>query len=703
MDRRRELLTRVFIVMIAFAIVAVMLISKATYIHVVEGKILRKKSKDLYYTVETVEAERGRILAVDGSPLATSQPIFEIRMDTRAKGLSKTVFERKLDSLANQMHVFLYPEKNLADIKQALKLSYKKGSRYVLIGRNLNYEQMLVVKQFPILNLGPNAGGLIIKSETKRIKPYQHLASRTIGIQREHAELVGLEKSFNQVLEGKVGHRVSRKAGPNLYLPVSGLEEILPQKGKDIKTTVDVGIQEVVELALEDCIRTNLAESGCAIVMEVETGAIKAIANLGWTKDGELVEDYNYAIAKSTEPGSTMKLASLLALLTVSQVDTSTLVDLQGGSCAFYDRVMYDSKIHGQRIKNLAYSFIQSSNVGISKLVAEQFSKKPQQFVDFLRRLGLDKKTGIELEGEPEPVLKDPVKNKEIWYGTSLPWMSVGYELQLTPMQLLCFYNTIANDGKRVKPRLVSAIMDGHKTIKSFKPEVEDIPSLPIDKLEIAKALMQEVVDRGTAKNIKSERYDISGKTGTAVTNYFHKDAATKSYQASFAGFFPSKNPVYSCIVVIYNPQQDLFYGGDVAAPVFKRIADRCMRAEFYKSAALNINPKVTLTNERLPLGNKGAAEDFDKLFRYIGLPFEKHVTGTWIETNMNANAIGAVQSSIEDNVMPDLSGMGLRDACFLMDAYGGKLFPKGSGKIIYQNIPPGTIIKHPMVEVVLD
>jgi len=703
MDRRKEFLTRVYIVLFAFVLIALLLISKATYIHMVEGKQLRPKSKELYYTVDSVEAERGRILADDGSPLATSQPIFEIRMDTRAKGLMKNVFHQKVDSLAAAMQSLLYPDRNVADIKKALKQAYKAGSRYVLIGKKLNYEQMLAVKRFPLLNLGQNAGGLIVISETKRIKPFQHLASRTVGLQRENADLVGLEKSFDHYLKGKIGHRVSRKAGANLYLPVSGLGEILPQKGLDVHTTIDIGIQEVAELALEESIRTHLAESGCAIVMEVETGAIKAIANLAWSPEGDLVEDYNYAIAKSTEPGSTMKLASLLALISEAGVDTSAAVDLQGGSCAFYDRVMYDSKIHGQRIKDLSYAFIQSSNVGISKLVNEHFARDPKAFVKYLRKLGLHLKTGVELDGEPEPILKDPVKNKDQWYGTSLPWMSVGYELQLTPLQMLSFYNSVANHGKWVKPRLVNSIQDGHKVIKSFPVESRDQAIASSAELEIVHALMKAVVERGTARNIYTEHYGISGKTGTAVTNYFNKDAATKSYQGSFAGFFPSNDPVYSCIVVIYNPQKDLYYGGDVAAPVFKKIADRCMRSEFSKTAAINIEPKATLTNERLPVGNKGAIADFTTLFRMIGLPFEKQSAGTWVITYTGDQGIEAQITPVEDHVMPDLTGMGLRDACYLMDSFGGRLIPRGIGKIVHQNISPGTIVKRPVVEVILN
>ncbi|MBK8956261.1 MAG: transpeptidase family protein [Saprospiraceae bacterium] len=702
MDRKREFLTRVYTVLTIFVLVALVLIWKATKIHVFEGGKLRERSKELYYRVESVEAERGRILSDDGSPLATSQPIFEIRMDMKAAGLKPQLFYQKIDSLAHALQSYLYKAKTKEEVKILLKNAFKKENRYFLIGKNLNYEQMSTIREFPLFNLGANTGGLIIKSETRRIKPFQQLASRTVGLNRKNADAIGLEKSFDKYLQGKVGHRVSRKVGANIYFPVSGLEEILPQKGMDVNSTINTGIQEVAELALEDAIRSHQAESGCAVVMEVETGAIKAIANLGWNEKAELVEDYNYAIANSTEPGSTFKLASLIALLEVAGLDTSASVDLEGGVCRFYDRNMYDSKIHGIHQKDLAYSFIQSSNVGISKLVQAQFSKNPKLFVDYLKKLGIHIKTDIEIDGEPDPILKDPKKNKNIWYGTSLPWMSVGYELQLTPLQILTFYNTVANRGKRVAPRLVDAVYNGHTLVKKFDAVTSQDTLISEQTLNVVFALMKAVVKRGTAKNIDSDLFEIAGKTGTAVTNYFHKDAANKTYQASFAGFFPADNPVYSCIVVIYNPQHSAYYGSEVAAPVFKRIADRCMRTEFSKNAVLNIEPKAALASERLPVGNKGMHEDFKQIFKFIGLPFRSELKKEWVTTYTGSESIEINECYYEANVMPDLSGMGLRDASYLMDTYKAKLIPRGNGKIIYQNIPPGTIVKGPVVEVIL-
>ncbi len=703
MDRRKELLIRVYIVTALFSVIALVLIIKAFWINVVEGEELRKKSRELLFAVQPIKAERGKILADDGSPLATSQPIFELRMDLKAAGLKEELFNLKLDSLSHCLSNFLYADRSKAEVRQWLKKARKNGDRYLLIAKNLNYEQMIMVRNFPLFNQGPNKGGLIVISETRREKPYKMFASRTIGLDRQNADPIGLEQSFDAYLSGEEGHRVVRKVGGNHYIPVDGLEEILPKKGCDVITTINPGIQEVAELALEDAIVKHQAENGCAIVMEVATGAIKAIANLGWDANGELIENYNYAVGKSTEPGSTFKLASLIALLEEGTVDTGSLVNLNGGSWNFYNELMRDSKMHGVGMADLAYSFVQSSNVGISKLVDAQFGKNPERFISYLKKMGLDLKTGIEIEGEPAPFIKSPSTDKKLWYGTSLPWMSVGYELQLTPLQMLSFYNAIGNKGKMVKPRLVEKVVNGSKTLKECGVQILRDTMVSPHTMDKVFALMREVVSNGTAKNIQSDAYEILGKTGTAVSNYYHRDASKKNYQASFAGFFPGDHPVYSCIVVIYNPQQMGYYGAEVAGPVFRKIADRCMRGEFSKVAAINLTPKSVLAQAALPCGNKGFARDFKVLFGYLGLPFEAGSPSSWIQTYAGEDGIMSSDWSFDSHMMPDLRGLGLRDAIYLMDAYGARLIPVGSGKIISQSVAPGSWIEKPVVVIKLN
>ncbi len=703
MERRKEFLVRVYFLLGVFTLLALGLMVKAFMINVLEGKEWKQKSKDLYFTLMPVKAERGKILADDGSPLATSQPIFEIRMDTRAAGLRDEVFKEKVDSLAICIKNYLQPNRTKAEIKSQLIQARKKSDRYLLIAKNLNYNQLQVVKSFPIFRNGPNRGGLITNTENRREKPYKNFANRTIGLDRENADAVGLEKSFNKYLKGKEGHRVMRKVGSNIYIPVNGLEEIGPQKGQDIVTTINPALQEIAHLALEEAINRHQAQEGCAVLMEVSTGAIKAIANLSWDDSGQLVESYNHAIAKSSEPGSTFKLASLIAMLEEGKIDTNTIVDLNGGVYPFYDRLMKDSKIHGQRNSTAAFSFVHSSNVGISKLAFSVFAADPKKFVDYLNKFGLNEKTGIELDGEPLPILKDPVKDKKRWYGTTLPWMSVGYELQLTPLQLLTFYNGIANRGRIMKPYLVSDIYDGSQRVKHFEPVILKDSIVSVETLDKINQILKDVVEYGTAKSIKNDVYTIAGKTGTAVTNYFHANNEIKNYQASFAGFFPADNPLYSCIVVIYNPQQMGYYGSEVAAPVFKRIADRCMRNEMMKYAVINKEPKAILTSEYLPVGNKGYASDFEYVFKQIGLPLHNPDSKSWVSTISGDDGIYANAVYINKNSMPDLRGMGLRDAMYVMDAYGIKLIPNGIGKIVSQSIPPGVAVHENLVQLYLE
>jgi len=703
MDRRKEFLVRVYVVLAFFMLIAGVLIWKAFSINVVQGDVWRQKGKELYFSLMPVKAERGKILAEDGSPLATSQPIFEIRMDTKASGLTQELFNKHVDSLADNLQRFLYPGKSKQAIKNNIVIGRKKADRYLFIAKDLNYDQMLTVKSFPLFRLGPNKGGMITITENRREKPYKNFASRTIGLDRENAEPIGLEKSFDHFLKGHEGQRVMRKVGPNIYIPVNGLEELTAKKGNDVVTTLNPGIQEIAELSLADAITKHNAEEGCAIVMDVATGAIKAIANLSWNNEGELVENYNFAIGKSSEPGSTFKLASLIALLEEGKADTSTAVDLNGGACRFYDRIMKDSKMHGVGKSNLAYSFIQSSNVGISKIANAVFENNPGRFVNYLKRFGLMDKTGIELEGEPAPLVKDPQKNKSIWYGTTLPWMSVGYELQFTPLQILSFYNGIANKGKVMKPYLVSEIINGTHTVKKIDPVVLKDSVISQASLDKVIELMKRVVENGTAKNIKSDVYSIAGKTGTAVSNYFEKGSEKKNYQASFAGFFPADDPKFSCIVVVYNPQEAGFYGSEVAAPVFKRIADRCMRTVFTKTAAINLIPKPMPVNERLPVGNKGFAKDFEMVFKHIGLPFNHIQHSNWIATSTGEDGIYAVDWNFDKQLMPDLRGMGLRDAMYVMDGYGVKLIPHGIGKVTTQSISPGLQISSKLVELYLE
>lgn len=692
MDRKRELLIRVYVILGLFGFYALFMSWSAIKIVSVEGEEWRQKGEELYFKLVSIEAERGKILADDGSPLAISLPFFEIRMDTRAKGLTQELFHKEVDSLALLLSRDLYPDRNAKQLREWLSRERKAKNRYLLIAKSLDYNQMEKLKSYPIFRLGQNKGGLIIIRKDRREKPFRLLASRTIGLSRENAPSIGLESSFNVWLKGEDGQRLMKKVGKDIYLPVDDVIEIEAKKGMDVRTTIDIGIQEVAEEALAEAIRNHAAEKGCAVVMDVKTGAIKAIANLGFDAQGELTENFNYAMGYSTEPGSTLKLASVAAMLEEGSVDLKSPVNLNGGEAYFYNKKMKDSEEHGVGMSDLQYAFEKSSNVGISKLANQVFgtSEGQKKFADYYQKFRLHKITGIELEGEAKPVVKHPVQHKAKWYGTTVPWMSVGYEIQLTPLQVLNFYNAVANGGIMVKPFIVNEILDDEKAVKKYEPKVVSEKMFSDRTLNQLHLLLRSVVDTGTGRSIKSDLFPISGKTGTAVTNYFETGIEHKQYQASFCGFFPSDKPAYSCIVVIYNPTQGGYYGGQAAAPVFRKIADKCMRDLNQIATLVNDQPKPTLTSDFLPIGNYGYSADFKKLFEGIGLPYFNEGKSEWVRTIADKNGVLSLKQNLDWTKVPDLHGMGLRDALYLLDQQGVKAKVVGSGKVYWQSSEPG-------------
>ncbi len=703
MNKKQEFLNRVYVVLGLFVVATLVLFYKAFVVSVVEGDQWREKSKELYYSLFPVEAERGKILSDDGSPLATSLTFFEVRMDTRAEGLTKEVFMKNIEALAEKLSKTFIPHMSKHEIKRWLIRERENKNRYVAIAKDLNFNQLEEIKKFPIFSLGANKGGFIVIQKNRREKPYKRLASRTIGLHRVNAPSVGLESSFNQVLKGEEGKRLMKKVGPDIYLPVENVAELAAKKGSDIVTTLNVSIQETAQSALEEAILKHEAEEGCVVVMEVKTGAIKAISNLSFNDEGVLDEVYNFAIGKSTEPGSTFKLASVMALLDEGSVDLNTPVNLNGGTFSFYDRQMNDSKLHGIQVSDLQHAFEQSSNVGISRLCFQVFGQpeRQQKFVEYLKKFKLDIKTNVELEGEPAPAIKDPLKNKQQWYGTTLPWMSVGYELQLTPLQVLNLYNSVANGGRVMKPFLVAKVVNGDKVIDSFDPVVLADSIVSPATVSKVQQLLKGVIENGTARIIKSDLYSIAGKTGTAVSNYY-KTGESRSYQSSFAGYFPADKPLFSCIVVIYNPKKG-YYGAEVAAPVFKKIADRCMRDYFADNNIVNLEPKVILTGELLPVGNAGNARDFSVLFHYIGLPFLSDLKNPWIKTMNGQRGIFSEGIEFETHLVPTVLGMGLRDAVFLLEPLGLEVVPRGAGRIVHQSIPPGSHARNTKIELIME
>ncbi|MEO5907041.1 MAG: penicillin-binding protein 2, partial [Saprospiraceae bacterium] len=578
-DTKKELLIRVYIVALAMVGIAGLLFYKAAKISIVEGEQWRDMGDSLYLKYIPIVADRGDILAADGSLMSTSLPFFDLHIDFKADGLRENIFRSNIDSLAYYLATFVNPSMSRTQMRDWLIQKRRKGDRYALLAKNVSIRELERIKTFPIFRLGKNKGGLIVDRQHIRVKPYRLLASRTLGLDRENAQPIGLERTFDDYLSGEVGQRLMQRVTGGAWIPVHDLADLEGQRGADVVTTIIPEIQDIAEYALLDGLEKSHAVKGTAIVMDVETGAILAMANLGGSSGQGYDEDYNYAVGFSAEPGSTFKLASVIALLEDDGADTSTAVNLGGGQGKFFDRIMKDSKPHDKYESTLAEAFELSSNVGIARLVQDYYGHdgKASQFAKRIREMHLHEPTGIELDGEGAPMMKNPTVKEDNWSGTTLPWMSTGYECRMTPLQILRLYNAVANDGKMMKPYIVSAITREGNTIKKFRPEVVDSRIASSETIEEVQALLKGVVERGTAKDYKPDHYMFAGKTGTARTDYYDPNSPRKQYMASFAGYFPADEPKYSCLVMVYDPVVGGYYGSTSALPIFRKIADRCM------------------------------------------------------------------------------------------------------------------------------
>jgi cell division protein FtsI (penicillin-binding protein 3) len=699
MDRKKELLVRVYILLSLFIVAAFCIVYRVVKINVVDGDKWRQKN-DIHMQWLPINADRGNVLADDGKLLATSLPLFDIHMDvTRA---SREVWRRDLDSLCYLLATHISRDLNRNQWRAKLQQARVERKQYVFLAKGLTLAEKEDLRTWPILRRGKMKGGLIIDRYTKREKPFKGLASRTIGEDRDNAINVGLEGSFDKWLRGKTDKRLMKKVPPGIWVPVYDPTEYKPQKGKDIVTTINVNMQDVVHTELIAAIERYEAEAGVAILMEVETGAIKAISNISKNKSGYYTENYNTAVGAASEPGSTLKLASTMALIDDGHLTLDDLVDVGYGKMKFYDRWMYDSHQHSSRYMDLRTAFEQSSNVGISSAAFKYYGHgdKRKDFVNKYTQFGLTDETGIEIQGEAAPFVKDPELNTKEWYGTTVPWMAHGYEMKLSPLQVLNFYNAVANDGRLMKPYLVSAIKEGSKTVKTFKPRVlRDAIAKP-STVEAAQDVLRGVVVRGTAKRLHTSDFSFSGKTGTTRVGYWK--GGDKKYNASFCGYFPAESPKYSLIVTIYKPS-GAYYGSTVAAPVFKRIAERCFALDH--DLIDKQRPTIAETTddlEGLPGTQTGYAEDFEEILAHADIPYEKSTSAEWVRVSSPDSRVTVDSRSIEQGVVPDVRGMGARDAVYLLEQAGLQVDLVGVGKVSKQSISPGNKASEGIVKIFL-
>lgn len=675
---------------LAIIAVAVCILIKIFFIQQVEGSYWISKSDSLHERYITIQASRGTIYSADGRMLSTSIPYFDIRMDFRADGLIENNGKRFYDNLDSLSYCLskLFGDKSRQQYKNILRKGFKDHERYFLLKKNLNFEQYAKLRTFPLFRLGRNNSGMIVEQNEKRINPFGLLAKRTIGLWRDNAPNVGIEATYNQYLKGVNGKRLMQRIAGGTYIPMEGYE-IEPENGKDVVTNLDVNIQDIAETALYREMVSNEATHGTCIVMEVKTGKIRAIANLGRQPDGSYEEDFNYGVGFATEPGSVFKLATMISLLDDNDLTIADHVDMGNGAYRYGNRMMYDAESHRNGYVTVAEAFEMSSNVGISKLAYKFYQNNPQRYIEHLKKLQLDKKTGIDLLGEGRPLVKNTTS--KTWSATTLPWMSIGYEVLETPLKILTLYNAVANDGKMMKPYLVNSIEQYGQVVKQFEPTVLIDKICKDSTLVQLHAILNGVVssDEGTAhRALDNPYFKIAGKTGTALVANGSRGYADKIYQATFVGYFPADHPKYSCIVTIKNkPHAARIYGASVAAPVFGEVAHKLYAQSFEKVIPQSPRPVLDST-----LQIKSATTDGLKtIFAKLNLPVNLGTTTQpYTHAAWNHNTITFQPINTAKGTVPDVRGMGLKDALYLLERSGLKVKIEGKGRVISQSITPG-------------
>jgi cell division protein FtsI (penicillin-binding protein 3) len=671
--------------------VGVFIIGKAAYIQQVQGSYWRGMSDSLHQKIIELDAERGTIYSEDGSMLSTSIPQFDIYIDFAADGLREKKgnrFRENLDSLSLCLSQLL-KDRSPIEYKRMLQQGFNEEDRYFLLKRKLSFKDYQKLRTFPLVRLGRNKSGFIADTRTIRLNPYKMLASRTIGLLRDKNK-VGLELTYDEYLTGTTGQRLVRFIAGGASIPVNDYE-VEPENGKDIITTLDVNIQDVTENALMKMMVDNEAEHGCAIVMEVKTGKIKAIANLGRDKQGNYLENYNYAITPS-EPGSTFKLATMLTVLEDKKVNLNTPVDLHGGVWQINGQTVYDSEKHGLGRVTVKEAFEHSSNVGMAKLAYQHYNADPHKFLSHLSRLQMDTLTGIDLKGEIKPRVYKP--GNRSWSKTTLPWMAFGYNLMISPLQVVSLYNAVANDGVMMQPYLVNAIKEDGITVKEFLPKVVNPSICSKETLQQLRESLEGVVLNGTGKSLKSNNYSIAGKTGTALVANGNRGYADKIYQSSFAGYFPADNPQYTIIVVIKNkPHAAKFYGASVAGPVFKEIADQLFTLKVTQPKS-HMQYASFGTADSNAYSYAGYTKDLKKVSSHLAVPVsEAEGKSNYGKISKQANQNILSRQNISMKQMPSLEGMGLKDVVYLCENLGLKVNVRGRGKAIAQSINAGQSI----------
>lgn len=700
-----DTLWKTYLVYFLMLFFGIMIVAKVIIVMTKDKKKYTELAEKREYRVRDLEASRGNILSCDGNLMATSVPVYDIFLD--AKVIDNDTFSCKIDSLSAQM-ARMFPNKNAAKWKADLCQAKAEEKRYYPVIKNVSLEQYRAMQQFPIFNKGPYAGGMVAEKKVKRVRPYNELASRLIGYVNENENLyVGLEGAYNSYLRGVNGQQLVRRLHHGDWMPIESEKNSDPENGNDLFTTFDVNLQDIVESSLHNTMVENKAEQGCAILMETSTGYIRAIANLKLNhKSNEYEESYNFALAERYEPGSVFKIASMVVLFNHKpELALTDKVNIGTGPIVFSKRTMRDDHSFAKNgIATVAEVIEQSSNKGTAVLITKQFMTHPEKYVDGLYALGLNKKIETGIAGEAQPLIKHPFdkdkKGNKLWSNVSLPWMSIGYEVNVTPMQILTLYNAIANQGKMMKPQFVTEIRRGNQTIKTFEPEVMNEQICPPECIKKLQEMLHGVTVRGTAKRQFADcSFPVAGKTGTAQYcdpvkgyNYREPGISRHLYNTTFVGYFPADNPKYTCIVVVSRARGRFWAAGGVSAPCFRDIAE--------KVYATRLGVEQDTIGKKTELEENTAAivhiKETSKYLNSLNINCPDYtINGEWaVAEKVNEGKTNLRVADIKEGCVPNVIGMNITDAVYLLESMGISTKFSGQGIVTQQSIQPSDTIK---------
>ena len=695
---QKKIMIRYSFIILIMVLVGIAIIFKAGIIMFAERQYWNDVADRFVKENVTVQPNRGNIISSDGQLMASSLPEYKIYMDFKAGGINKdTLLIKYLDSICDGLHQ-IFPDKSKAEFKSHILKGRKKGSRnYLLYPKRISYIQYKEAKSLPVFNMSQYRGGFKAESFNQRKKPFGSLAMRTLGDMYSDVTLGaknGLELQYDSILKGKEGITHRQKV-MNKYL---NIVDIPPVDGCDIITTIDVGMQDIAEKALVDKLKEINGNVGVAILMVVETGDVKAIVNMTKCNDGVYREIRNNAVSDMMEPGSTFKTASIMVALEDGYITPDQEVDTGNGVYNMHGRPMKDHNWHrgGYGVINTTQVLMYSSNIGVSRLVDENYHKNPEKFVEGLYKLGIATPLNLDIPGAAKkPNIRMP--NKDNWSKTALAWMSIGYETQVPPMNTLAFYNAIANNGKMVKPRFVKSIVKNGEVIEEIPTEVLN-PAIASPKaIEQIQTILEKVVSEGLGKRAGSKQFHVSGKTGTAQVSQGKGGykSGTMQYLVSFCGYFPSEAPKYSCIVAIQKSGLPAS-GGLMAGSVFSEIAERV----FAKHLAKDLKEAKDSTSILTPDVKRGDLVATNYILDKIDIPTtgdigkakgSKPIWGNITHTP-NTN-ISLEPKEINDKRIPNVIGMGAKDAVYLLESLGLRVHLIGIGKVKSQSIPAGNTL----------